>query len=248
MTHLGRRMFAVAFIAFGVLQFLYVDFVPGRPPAWPDALYGGWIWAYASGACFVVAGIALIADRHAKLAAFSIAALVFAWAVTRNLPLALADPTFGGAWTRLGKAVALSGGALAVAASARHGDRRRMDPLTLVGRCALGLFLINSGIQHFLFTGAVITLMPAWIPGPRWWAYITGVALAAGGVGLIVPRTARIAGLGVGLMLFTWVCMLHIPRALAAAAANQRNEWSAVFEALAFSGLALVLARRSSAR
>jgi len=37
--------------------------------------------------------------------------------------------------------------------------------------------------------------------------------------------------------------MLHVPRALAAAdAASRRNEWTAVFEALAMSGIALVLA------
>ena len=248
MTLLGRRMFAVAFIAFGLLQLLYGDFVPGRPPAWPEAIYGGSIWAYLSGAGFVAAGVALAADRHATLAALSIAALVFAWAVTRNVPLALADPSFGGAWTRLGKAVALSGGALAVAASARRGGQRYTATLALVGRCALGIFLINSGIQHFLFTNAVITLIPAWIPGPRLWAYVTGVALIAGGAGLIVPGTARIAGISVGLMLFTWVCILHIPRALMASTVNQRNEWTAVFEALAFAGIAVVAARRSRAR
>lgn len=31
MIALGRRMFAAAFIAFGVLQFIYRDFVAGRP-------------------------------------------------------------------------------------------------------------------------------------------------------------------------------------------------------------------------
>lgn len=175
--------------------------------------------------------------------------LVFSWAVTRNLPLALADASFGGPWTRLGKAVALSGGALAVAAAAaRQGDQRRMAALAVVGRCALGVFLINSGVQHFLFTGAVLTLIPTWIPGPRLWAYVTGVALIAGGAGLIVPRTTRIAAVSVGVMLFTWVCILHIPRAVLAAPANQRNEWTAVFEALAFAGLALVAARRPRAR
>jgi hypothetical protein len=45
-------------------------------------------------------------------------------------------------------------------------------------------------------------------------------------------------------MLFTWVCILHVPRALAAAAANQRNEWIAVFEALVFAAIAWVLAGR----
>jgi hypothetical protein len=37
--------------------------------------------------------------------------------------------------------------------------------------------------------------------------------------------------------------MLHIPRALAAPdAASSRNEWTAVFEALAISGIALLVA------
>jgi uncharacterized membrane protein YphA (DoxX/SURF4 family) len=78
------------------------------------------------------------------------------------------------------------------------------------------------------------------------WTYVAGVALIAGGAGLIVPRTTRIAGISVGTMLFTWVCILHIPRALAAGPAAQRNECTAVFEALSFAGLALVLAERSA--
>jgi len=244
MTPVGRRMFAAAFIAFGLLQLLYRDFVPGRPPAWPERLYGGWIWAYVSGAWFIVAGTAIFVGRHSRLAALSIAVLVFAWAVTRNLPIALADASFGGAWTRLGKAVALCGGALAVAASARQGDHRSMAAFAIVGRFALGVFLINSGVQHFLFAEFVATLVPTWIPGALLCTYLAGSALIAGGLGLIVPQTTRIAGFSVALMLFTWVCILHIPRAFLAQSANQRNEWTAVFEALAFAGIALVLAQR----
>jgi uncharacterized membrane protein len=244
MTLFGRRLFAVAFIAFGLLQFVYGDFVPGRPPAWPAQLSGGVIWAYATGAGFVVAGAAILIGRHATAAALSIAVLVFAWAVTRNTPIALADANFGGAWTRLGKAVALTGGALAMAASVRHVERGSTTAFAIVGRLALGAFLIASGVQHFLFPDAASTLVPTWIPAPRFWTYLAGVALIAGGSGLIVPRTTRLAGFGVGLMLLTWVCILHIPRALAASPANQRNEWTAVFEALGFAGIALMFAKR----
>ena len=246
MTLAGHRMFAVSFIAFGVLQFLYGDFVPGRPPAWPAGVNGGLLWAYATGACFVAAGTAILVDRRRVMAALLIAVLVIAWAVTRNLPIALADASFGSAWTRLGKAVALSGGALAIAASARPGHHSSAAALRIAGRIALGSFLIASGVQHFLFPDAVTTLVPTWIPGPRVWTYIAGVALIAGGAGLIVPQTMRIAGISVGLMVFTWVWVLHVPRAIAATPANQRNEWTAVFEALAFAGIALLLARHRS--
>jgi hypothetical protein len=45
-------------------------------------------------------------------------------------------------------------------------------------------------------------------------------------------------------MIFLWVLLLHVPRALSATPAQSRNEWIAVFEALAISGFALVLAGR----
>jgi uncharacterized membrane protein len=246
MTLLGHRMFAVALIAFGLLQFVYADLVPGRPPAWPAQLGGGVLVAYATGAWLIAAGAAILAGRYTMAAALSIAVLVFVSAATRNLPLALADPTFGGAWTRLGKAVALTGGALALVASALRSGQPGAIVLTVVGRVAFGAFLIASGVQHFLFPSAVMTLIPAWIPGPRVWTYVAGVALFAGGAGLIVPRTTRLAGLAVGVMLFTWTVILHLPRALAAQPANQRNEWIAVFEALAFAGIAFALTRRPS--
>jgi len=118
-----------------------------------------------------------------------------------------------------------------------------------VARVCLGAFLISSGIQHFLFVPFVATLVPAWIPGPRFWTYFAGVALIAGGAGLILPWTARLAGSLSGLMIFLWFVMLHIPRALAASdAASRRNEWTAVFEALAMSGIAFVLAASLSRR
>ncbi len=230
----GRGLFALAISAFGVLQFLYGDFVPGRAPAWPLDVPGGLIAAYATGACFVIVGAAIAAGRLPREASIIVVVLIFGWAVIRNLPLALADSTFGSPWTRLGKGVALCGGVLAISATASG---------QLAGRFALGAFLIASGVQHFLFVDAVKTMVPVWIPGAGAWTYVAGAALLAGGTGLIVPATTRAAGIAVGLMLFTWVWILHIPRALAAASpAADRNEWTAVFEAVAFAGLALLLA------
>jgi hypothetical protein len=43
-------------------------------------------------------------------------------------------------------------------------------------------------------------------------------------------------------MVFTWVLVLHIPRAISM---NDRNEWTAVLEALAFSGIAFALVARA---
>jgi uncharacterized membrane protein len=234
-------MFGVAFVMFGLQQLLFGDFVPGRPPAWPLDFPGKLICIYGTGVCFIAAGVAIAAERRVRVAALVIAALVLTGALLRNVSPALADHTFGGAWTRLGKAVALCGGALAIAGVGTKGSSQRIDAFALAGRIAFAIYLIDSGIQHFLFTSVVQTLVPTWIPHPHVWTLMAGTALIAGGIGLIVSRTAPLAGFAVGVMIFSWFVILHIPRAIAAAPAAQRNEWIAVFEALAFAGIALVV-------
>jgi uncharacterized membrane protein len=108
--------------------------------------------------------------------------------------------------------------------------------------------MILGGVQHFIYTQFVATLVPQWIPYPVFWARFAGVALLAGGAGLLVTRTARLAAALSGVMIFLWVVLLHVPRAMAAPPAQTRNEWTAVFEALAFSGIALTIAGAHGAR
>jgi uncharacterized membrane protein YphA (DoxX/SURF4 family) len=83
--------------------------------------------------------------------------------------------------------------------------------------------------------------VPAWIPpGQRFWTYITGAALIAGGSGILIPRTARLAATLSAVMIFLWVLLLHIPRAIAGP--QHVFETAGVFEALALSGVALIVA------
>jgi uncharacterized membrane protein YphA (DoxX/SURF4 family) len=98
------------------------------------------------------------------------------------------------------------------------------------------------GYTHFLYPEFVATLVPAWIPGHLFWTYFAGVALIAAGVGMIVGVKARLAALMLGLMIFSWFIVLHIPRAIADPRSGLGNEVSSVFEALAFSGIAFMLA------
>jgi uncharacterized membrane protein len=235
LARLGRVFFGISLIAFGVQQFLWGDFVAGRARVFPATWSGRVEWAWVSGLVLILCGAAIVAGRWLRAGGLTVAVMIFTWAVVRNIPLALADRIYGGAWTNLGKGLALTGGGLAVAGL----PRRWLH----VARVLLGAFLISSGIQHFLFVPFVMTLVPAWVGAARFWTCFAGVALIAGGLGLIVPWTARLAGSLSGLMIFLWFVMLHVPRALAAAdAASRRNEWTAVFEALAMSGIALVLA------
>lgn len=242
---LGRLFFAIGLAAFGVLAIITGDFVAGRAPPWPEALPGRLAWAYGTGAVLMAAGIAIVTGRGARLAALIAGALIFGWALLRHLPVVATDTILGGRWTNAGKALVFFGGAFAVAGSLPQ--QRIPGPLGRfvnaraeffdLGRVTLGAFLVLCGIQHFMFEDFVASLVPAWIPGAYFWTYFAGVALIAGGVGLFVRRTAPWAAALSGLMVFSWVWLVHVPLI------SGHGGWIAPFEALAVAGLAFLLCR-----
>lgn len=247
-TTLGRTFFATALIGLGIEHFVFQAFVTGRAPAWPASVPGGLAWAYLTGIAFIVVGVALLTGTRARVAAVFAAALIFSWALLRHLPVVAVDAFLAPTWTAAGKALTLMGGALAIAASLPPVEASRRTPLSTfinlrrefitVGRLSLGLFMVITGFQHYLYTPFVASLVPAWIPGDGvFWTYLTGVSLIAGGVGLQIPRTAALAALLSGVMVFSWFWIVHIPRTLTSV-----SDGISVFEALAVSGIAFVLA------
>ena len=160
---------------------------------------GGWLWILV-----ILAGLGVVRRRWGRQAVLSLGLLVFVWALLRHLPIVAADALLGGSWTRAGKALTFVGGSFAVAGTLPPipGETRgRLAALCehdravrQVWRDLLGCFLIIAGLQHFKFTAFVVTLIPAWFPGnATWWVRFAGVALIAGGLGLLVQahRGAR---------------------------------------------------------
>ena len=251
LSRFGRFATGLALVAFGVANFVVGDFVAGRAPAWPPGIPGQIGWAYITGLLLIGAGLCIVTGRWAVRAALVAAAVIAAWAFFRQIPHALLDAQLGGEWTKLGKALTFSGGLVGVAGSftlsaldATDADVHRAWIMRAVGRLSLGAFLVASGLQHLLFTPFVATLVPAWIPDPIFWTYFAAAALIAGGIGLVFAATSRLAATLVGLMVLTWFFVLHVPRGLAI---NNQNEWTAVIEALAVSGIALALVQRARA-
>lgn len=244
----GRYFYGLAFLLFGITQFITGMFVVGRAPTWawatPMVVSS---WAYLSGAILVAAGAAVLANKRAREAASIIGILIVVAPVIRYIPLILADKDFGGAWTAFFKSLALAGGSYIIAVSVRRDPTGNLSffdnligTLAPAGRFLIALFFIAGGIQHFIFYQFVQTMIPAWIPGPLFWTYFAGIALIAAGIGLTIHKTTRLAAILSGLMIFTWMLILHIPRALADP--ENLNEWLGCMETLAFSGILFTLA------
>jgi uncharacterized membrane protein len=251
---IGRTFYAIAMLGFGALHLGYGDFVTRVVPWWPAAIPGRPLWAYALGLLLLVGGAALLADRRTVTVAALLGSGFLISFVLLGVPLAAQDSPLGGRWTVAAKALALSGGGFLVAhASAVAAERgsARSDGFQrrvwLLGPWFFAGFLVLCGVQHFIHVAFVVSLVPAWIPGALFWTYGAGVALIAGGLGLLVPATARLAGVLTGVMIFSWVFLVHIPRAVRTFP-ETTGETTAVFEAVAMSGIAWLVAALSEHR
>lgn len=220
-------------------------------PLWPGWIPGRPFWAYAVGAALVAAGVAILFNIKGRTVAAVLGAVILVLVVVDDIPGQLAHyPAHLGVWTNTFKALTMCGGAWIVAGTLVAGSltertsgvTRYLEPLMPFGRFFLPITVIAFGIDHFLYPAFVATLVPAWIPGHVFWTYFAGVALIAAGVGMIVRVLPRLASLMLGIMIFLWFIFLHIPRAIADPHTALGNEWTRVFEALAFSGIAFMLA------
>jgi uncharacterized membrane protein len=243
---LGRCLLGAATVASGVVQLVlgrFVRIVP-EPTMWKPVPAAA---AYAMGAVLVVLGLAILSGRLARTAATVLAALLLVNVFVLYLATMIENPVIdtpffrGFMYTNPLKCLTLIGGCAIVAS--RWPDRMRgrgVGRLEALAPALLALFLIVCGIQHFWYRVFVETLVPAWIPpGQRFWTLFTGTALCAGGVGILVPRTARLAALLSGAMILSWVPLLHVPRALAGP--DRANESAGVLEATALGGVALMV-------
>jgi uncharacterized membrane protein len=252
---LGRCFFGLATAASGVLQLAIGGFVRLVPPlpAWVPAKAA---LPYVVGVVLVALGLAIASGRMARTAATLLAGLIMAMLVLVTPQAMVSNPDIdrpllrGFMYTNPLKCLALIGGAALIAAVWPDGELG-LFPGGGVGKWArvapilLAAFLFVCGFQHYWYREFVDALVPAWIPpSQRFWTFFTGTALMAGGIGILVPRTARLAASLSALMIFLWVLLLHIPRAIGTP--NHAFETAGVFEALALSGVALLVAGRYS--
>ena len=67
-------------------------------------------------------------------------------------------------------------------------------------RWVLTVFMVLAGLNHFIAPDVYAGMMPSYLPAPDALVAISGVAEIAGGLGLILPQTRRLAAWGLVLL------------------------------------------------
>ena len=247
----GRIAFCIGLAGMVVPQFFYGKFGNNFFPAWPGL---PWLPFWASlftivtvGACIVIAF-----EQKPRMAALLLGGLLLAMYVLGDIPYELfIDPYHNhlGSWANGLKESALAGGAFVMAGSFPADTSHKnsalikiLEKIVPLGPMLFCITMVLYGYAHFLYTQPISTLVPNWIPGHIFWTYFAGAALMALGLAIIFRIKIKLADLVLGAVIFLWLIMLHIPRAIADPDGDNSNEVVSAFSALAFSGIAFVIA------
>ena len=250
----GRLTFAVGLTGLALQQFYFPGFRPVFIPAWPAWLPFSQLFTYLTSFGLIVCAASIVFNFKPYKTQLILGLVFLLMLLAFHIPFNIAQQTTSlGGWTNTFKLLAFSGAAFVVAGSYLYDvetiQMRHVEKLIPLGSIFFGVMMFVFGVDHFLYHQFVKTLVPLWIPYPLFWTYFAGIALVGAGISFIFKIKVKPVGILTSIMLFLWFLILHIPRAVTMPAdADNGNEITSVFQALAFSGIALLIALDSESK
>ena len=235
----GQVLFAAGLAGLGVLSLMHHDFALQWQPV-PAGIPAREGLALASGSLLLIAAVALLLKRAARLAALVLTLFFLSWVLLLQLPRLVGQPLSIAVWLGLCESLTLTVGAFVLYAWL---DNLRADSrpglaatAAAVGyaRLLLGAAMVVFGLSHFAYADFTATMIPAWLPARLPLAYLTGAAHVAAGTALLLGVVPALAVRLEAIMMSTFIVLVHLPAVLAQP--GNREQWTALCVATALSG------------
>ncbi len=252
MLALGRIIFALAIIGFGIVGLHFRDFTHNLQPVElivPPSTPGYETLAIVSAFFLVGCGALLLFDQRRRVMGMTVAAFLASWVLFLQVPSAFHYPEtlVSPWWVRTFEDVAMCGAAWILAGTAARPEVRSRR--ITEGHLLIGLALPVFGILHLWYGPGTARLIPAFYPFPLFLAYLTGATKIAAGVAILSGRLVKVAALMTALQYAIYVSTLHVPLLLAGGTPQRvRGLATSLSVAVAFTGLALLVAATASDR
>jgi hypothetical protein len=228
-SNLGRRVFGLAALAFGVISLAWHDSNDSHPLRYV---------VYAASAALIFGGGAIQFGRTAKTgtAVLSVAYLVF---VLLCVPGIVAAPKIYSSWGNFFEQFSLLTGA--TMAYARLSSARSRETLNRIGRILLGVCVASFTLEQAFYLDATAHLVPKWVPPSQmFWAVTTTVLFALAAVALLTNRMALLATRLLTMMLVSFGLLLWVPLVLSNP--HSHTNWSENAETFEIAGAVWILA------
>lgn len=211
-----RIYYALGMMSVGVLALVYgyAVLVADKPPSWlpwPNGL------GYAAGILMLATGAGLLFERSSRLSIRILLPFLLLWTLTR-VPVPLMDPGREITWFLVGEIAVPAAGALVL--FAWYADLRpgsKLEALTRqyaipLARILIGLSVPTFGLSHFFeFAARTVTLVPSWLPFPKFWADAMGAAQFLAGLGVLFSIYPRVSAAAEGAMLSVFALLVWVP-------------------------------------
>jgi uncharacterized membrane protein len=198
----------------------------------PASVPGRQAMAYASATLMLVCGIGLLSKRTEAMAARVLFAYWALLVLLLKIPVVVKHPLVEVAWQAMAEIVVVFAGAWVLFAAGKRSVRG--------AQLVFGVALIPLGLAHFVYLNLTAPLVPAWLPYHTGWAYLTGAAQIAAGVGVLLGIYPRLAASMEAAMLSAFTALVWIPAIVATP--TSRPSWSELTISWAVSAGAWVVA------
>src|SRR5216683_1953217 len=199
-SNLGRHVFGVAALAFGLITL-----------AWHD--YNGWhqprYLINVSAAALIFGGAAIQFRRTAKTGAVVLGALYFVFGLL-CVPQIFAKPQIYNSWGSFFEQFSLVTGAAIV--YARLSSPWSRETLNRIGRILLGICAASFALEQAFYLDSTAKFVPKWLPPSQmFWAVTTTVLFALAAVALLTNRVALLATRLLTMMLVIFGLLVWVP-------------------------------------
>src|SRR6202049_4533590 len=181
--NLGRHVFGVAALAFGLITLAWPDIDNWLQLRYIWNAQDGRIFVYAAAAAQIFGGAAIQFHRTAKTGAVVLGAVYLVFALL-CVPRIVAKPQIYNSWGNFFEQFSLVTGAAIVYAglsTAWSGET-----LGRIGRILLGVCAASFALEQAVYLGPTATLVPKWLPPSQmFWAVTTTVLFALAAVALL---------------------------------------------------------------
>ena len=196
---IGKWLYAVSFVVFGIQHIIYAAFVATLVPGWiPWHMF----WVYFVAFAFMAAGISILINKYVWAAGVMAGSMLAIFILLIHVPNLLTHPDNPQSWTRALQDVSIMGTALMLT-----GDFKLQN----YGRCLFAVPMIVLGLQHFAHFNFVTAKVPDYFPGVSVWDYLVGATLIVLAIGTLTNRYLGVPATMLGIVLLLFALLYHLP-------------------------------------